>query len=119
MTKAAEKKASAKEPVDNSMHYRDTEYPMRDKVFNAVVRRYGKKGNEWKSSDDIVWGGAIYHLWDFVPLLIFVYFVYFVTNWTYDKYGWFRAIVVLAIMVIIRLNAMTRKLDQINRRLER
>jgi hypothetical protein len=106
-----------KEPVDNTMHYRETEYPARDKVFNWVVRRYGLKGNKWKTSDDVIFGGVVYHVWDWIPILLFIYFVYFITTWVHDKYGLFRALVVLAIMVIMRLNAVVRKLDQINRRL--
>jgi hypothetical protein len=104
-----------KKPIDNSAHFKHTEYKFRDSLYNAIVRRYGAKGNAWQKSDTFVWSGAIYTVGDWIPALAFLYFVYFITNFTYAHYGWFKAITVLAVMALIRVNAMVRKLDQMIR----
>jgi hypothetical protein len=104
-----------KSPVDNSEHFRNTEYHLRDKVYNWLVRRYGQKGNVWQTSDTVVWQGAIYHVWPWIPALLFIYVTYFIANWTYEHYGMFRALTVLAVMMLIRVNTLVRKLDQLIR----
>jgi hypothetical protein len=105
--------------VDNSNYLRNTEYPMRDSIFNAVVKRYGVKGNHWKRSDDMVWGGALYHVLDYFFMILFVYFVYIVANFTYNRYGVFKAAMVIVVMALIRLNALIRKVDLTNRLLKK
>lgn len=107
-----------KEPVDNSAFLEHTEYPARDKVYNWIVMRYGEKGNPWKKSDTLVFYGFIYHLWDFIPSLLFIYFTYWIVNYSYVHYGWFKAITVLAVMFLFRVNALLRVQRQTNRLLK-
>lgn len=49
-----------KKPVDNTKYMKDTGQRFRDRIYNWVVARYGKKGNAWSTSDTVVWQGAIY-----------------------------------------------------------
>lgn len=99
-----------KEPVDNSKFVRHTEYPGRDAIFNAIVRRYGKKGNIWTKSDEFIWGGALYYVWDYFFALMFIYLVYWLATATYDRFGLFKAMMVVTAMTLLRINALVRKL---------
>jgi ABC-type protease/lipase transport system fused ATPase/permease subunit len=112
-------KKSKKMPVDNSEFYKSTEHPIRDHVYNGIVARYGKKGNKWEKSDTFVWGGAIYQLWDMFWIVVFIYIVWFIVTWTYDRYGMFKAIVTLAIFFLIRINSLVRQMAQANRYLKK
>jgi len=107
-----------KESVDNSKFYRMTEHKLKDKVFNLVVLRYGYKGNKWQKSDDFVWGGFIYYIVDYFWLLIFIYFIYAMGNLLYNKYGLWKAVMFVVVMVLIRLNSLIKKVDQTNRLLK-
>jgi hypothetical protein len=91
---------------------------MRDKVFNFLVKRYEKKNHVWKWHDDFIFGGFIYYIWDWIPMLLYIYVTYLVVNYTYGRYGWFRGILVLGVMVLIRINALIRKVDLTNRLLK-
>lgn len=99
-------------PVDNSLHFRHTDFPMRDKVFNGIVTRYGTKGNKWEKSDDQIWGGAIYFIWDWAMILVFIYFMWFMFNFMQKSYGDVHAIAFLLIMILFRLNIMIKKLSK-------
>jgi hypothetical protein len=87
-------------------------------VFNWIVSRYGEKGNKWNASDDFVWGGFLYHILDFVFLIVFVTFVYWMAGIIYERYGVFRGAAFLVVMVLIRLNSLIRKTDMNNRLLK-
>ena len=101
--------------VDNSIFYRTTDHAGRDIVFNWIVRRYERNGHVWKKSDGMVWGGALYHVLDYFWMLIFIYFVYVVANFMYDRYGIFKAGMVIVVMILIRFNSLIKKVDQTNR----
>jgi hypothetical protein len=101
--------------VDNSVHYRRTAYPRRDAVFNYVVKMYEKKGKVWQTSDDLVFGGFLYFWWDWFTVVMFLWFVYFVATWTYDRHGLFRGVAVIAVMALLRINALIREVRRTNK----
>jgi hypothetical protein len=108
-----------KEPVDNSEYFKHSEYPVRDSIFNAVVKRYGVKGNHWKRSDEFVWNGAIYYVWDYFLMVLFIWFTYWLATAMYDHYGLFKAMMVVVVMFLVRLNSLVRKVDLTNRLLRK
>jgi hypothetical protein len=125
MSEAVKQEEGTKQTFDENRYpFRQTEYPFRDKIFNNIVRRHlsdgkKKKGLPWTKSDDFVWGGSIYVVWDFIPQLLFLFFVYYIVNMTYDHYGWFKAITVLGVMVLIRVNSLIRQQQTTNRFLKK
>lgn len=96
-----------------------TEFPARDAIYNWIVRKYESKGKAWHRSDSIVFGGFLYHIWDWVPTLLFVYFTWLIVNYTYNTYGEFKAFVALGVMLIIRLNSIQRQVSLTNRLLKK
>lgn len=104
--------AEKKVPLDNSAHFRSTDHPMRDKVFNWIVARYGKKGNKWEKSDDVVFGQFIYTIWDWTVVLLFLYLMWFMFNFLRKQYDDVHAIGFLLIMILFRLNTMVKKLSK-------
>lgn len=104
-----------KPPVDNSEFYSLSEHKLKDMVFNAVVRRYGKNGHKWEKSDQFIWHGAIFVVIDYFWMLVFVYFVYIAGSFIYNKYGLWRGVLFICVMFLIRINSMVRKLDATNR----
>lgn len=105
-------------PVDNSKFYVTTDHHMRDQVYNWIIARYGKKGHPWTTSDKFVWYGAVYFVWDWIWLLIFIYFIYAMGNLLYNKYGLWKAVMFVVVMVLIRFNSLIKKVDQTNRLLK-
>ena len=101
-------RSEVKSAVDNSAHYMRSEHPKRDAVYNWIVRRYGEKGNGWGLSDTLVFKGAIFYVWPWIPDLAFVYLMYFILNWTYARYGFERLFVLAIVMLLFRLNALIR-----------
>lgn len=99
--------------VDNSSFYRHTDFKSRDRVFNWIVRRYERNGHPWKKSDEVVWGGSIYVIWDWAMILVFIYFLWFMFNFFQKRYGDVQAIAFLLIMVLFRLNILIRKVGSI------
>jgi hypothetical protein len=104
--------------IDNSASYRNTEHHFRDKVFNWFVRLYERKGKRWEGSDDFLFGGFIYVLWDLFASVVFVWIMYFLVNWVYDRYGLFRALSLIAVGLLLRINTMIRKLAHIEKTLQ-
>ena len=102
-----------KSVVDNSASFRHTDHPMRDRVFNWIVSRYGSKGNRWEKSDDRVWGGAIYHVWDFFTAILFIYLMWIIYNFSQRNYGDAHAIAFLLIMILFRINIAIKKLSRL------
>jgi len=99
--------------------YRQTEYPSRDAVFNWIVRRHLAAGKKpWRKSDDVVWGGFLYHVLDYIFLLIYIWFVWWIVTLMYDHFGMFKAVVTLSIFVLIRLNSLIRQAKLTNRLLQ-
>ena len=99
--------------------YRETEYPVRDAVFNWVVAKHLAAGKKpWRKSDDVVWGGALYHVLDFFFLVIYIWFVWWIVTLVYDKFGMFKAIVMLSIFALIRLNNIVKGVNLTNRLLK-
>lgn len=105
-------------PVDNSQHYKTTDYKLKDTIYNAIVKRYGKNGHVWKKSDTFVWEGSIYYVWDYFFIILFLYFVYLAGNYFYDHYGLWRAVMFVAVMFLLRINTLIRKVDKMNRLLK-
>jgi hypothetical protein len=101
--------------VDNSASFNHTEYPVRDGIYNSIVRRYGVNGHQWNKSDEIIWGGAIYQVADLGFTLLFLWVVYLVANSLYNHYGIFRAVAFLVVMGLLRINTLIRKVDFTNR----
>lgn len=99
--------------VDNSEHLRHTDFPMRDRVFNWIVKRYERNKHEWTKSDDAVWGGFIYFIWDWIVILAFLYLMWFIFNLLRKGYDDVHAIAFLLIMILFRLNVMIRKLSKV------
>jgi hypothetical protein len=104
-----------KEPVDNSEFYEHTAYPKRDKIYNAVVARYGKKGNLWTKSDTFIFYGFIYTIWDYFIMVLFLWLIYFAANFFYEKYGLWRAISFLFVVILIRINMLIRVQNKIDK----
>lgn len=117
---------------DNAQFYENSDHPMRDKLFNWVVERHsaaGKKrswtslyiwstmrdGLPWSASDQFIWHGMIYVVWDWIGMLIFLYIIYFLANYAYDHYGLFKAVAFLAVTCLIRLNTLIRLQKQNNK----
>ena len=103
-------------------HLRNTEFPIRDAIYNWLIVKHAKKNKPWTTtgffSDKIFWSAALDQAWPWVPTLLFIYFVYFIATFFYDHYGIFRAICVLTVMCIIRINALVRQTSYTNRLLK-
>jgi hypothetical protein len=110
-------RGSVKEPVDNAEFYEHSEFPRRDKIYNAIVARYGKKGNRWSKSDTFVWKGFIYHIWDYFWMVVFIYIIYWAANALYDHYGMWRAISFIFVVILIRINMLIRVQKKMDRTL--
>jgi hypothetical protein len=104
-----------KTPVDNSIHFKHTEYHLRDKLYNKIVARYGAKGNLWTSSDTFVFGGFLYFIWDYFIMVLFLWLIYFAANFFYEKYGLWRAISFLFVVILIRINMLIRVQNKIDK----
>lgn len=104
-----------KVPVDNSEFLRTTEFPLRDKIFNAIVRQYGRKGNPWKKSDGYVWGGAVYQLFTYVIWSIGLWLLWLLLRWTVDHKGVEYAILYVLALVFTQLIRVNTKLSKIDK----
>ena len=102
------------EKVDNSSSYRRTDFPMRDKVFNWLVRKYEAKGRKWGKSDDVIFGGAIYVIWDWCGILLFLYVMWLLFNFSRKHYDDVHAIAFLMVMILWRLNILIRKVGKLS-----
>jgi hypothetical protein len=103
--------------VDNSEFYQESEFPLKDKVFNWIVRRYERNGHEWKRSDDIVWRGSIYHVFDFFWMCLIVWLLIWSISLVYNRFGMFRALQSIMVIVLLRLAMISRKVSLLNRQL--
>lgn len=104
-----------KAPVDNSKSYRFTEHPFRDKVFNAIVARYGKKGNLWEKSDDFVWGNGIYVVWDYFWWLFLIGAIWWVLSLIQKHQGWEHAALLVGVLIFVQLMRVNRALRKIDK----
>lgn len=104
-----------KMPIDNSEFYKHTDSPARDVVFNAIVKRYGVKGNAWEKSDGVVWGGAIYVVSSYFGYMLIVALLWWLLSATIRLQGDTHAILLMLILMFIqllRMNATLRKIDK-------
>lgn len=106
-------------PDEYKVHLRHSEYPFRDAIYNWLVTKHAQKGKSWSTegffSDRVFWNATLDQVWPWVPVLLFIYLVYFLASWTFDNYGMFKAILVVAVMVIIRVNALVRQVTYTNK----
>jgi len=109
-------------PEEYQKEIRHSEFPMRDVVYNWLVAKYAKKGKVWTTkgifSDRVFFNALLDQAWPWVPTLLFIYVVYFLASWAFSRYGIFKAILVVAVMVIIRINALVRQVSYTNRLLK-
>jgi len=109
-------------PQEYEKELRSSEFPFRDAIYNWFVTTYAKRGKPWTTkgffSDKVFFNALLDQVWPWVPTLLFIYLVYFLATWTYDHYGIFRAICVLTVMCIIRVNALVRQVTYTNKLLK-
>lgn len=104
-----------KERVDNSQFYKHTDSPMRDRVFNFVVRRYEKNGHVWEKSDEVVWAGSVYVVASYFGYLALIGLLWWILNATIKYQGADHAVLLMLILVfvqLLRVNATMRKIDR-------
>ena len=98
-------------PVDNSEYYERSAYPIKDKVFNAVVRLYERRGKRWQLSDTIVWRGSIYFVFDFFFMLLIIWLIVWGITFVYEKYGMFNALRSAIVIILLRLAMISRNVN--------
>jgi hypothetical protein len=102
-----------KKPVDNSKHYQKTEHRVKDLMFNKLVDRYSAKGNEWETSDTVVWKGAVYVIPDIasyiIQLLFFWWLAMIAIKYRGDGDPTYGVIMVL-VFILIRLAMILKQL---------
>lgn len=114
--KHSDAKLYKKPPVDNSAHYKETDHKIKDKIYNATVRRYGKKGNRWTFSDTIVWSGFIYEVPAWVGYVAQFWLFWYLAHLYTDRNGGDPAygLVFLGVLIIIRMAMLSRQLTRTN-----
>jgi hypothetical protein len=104
-----------KERVDNSQFYKHTDSPLRDKIFNAIVKRYEKNGHVWEKSDDVVWGGTIYVVASYFGYTALGGLLWWLLNATVKYQGADHAVLLMLILIflqLLRVNTIMRKVDR-------
>jgi len=106
-------------PAEYEKELRSTPFPFRDAVYNAILTQHAKRGKSWTTrgffSDKLFWTALLDQVWPWVPSLLFIYAMYIIAAYTYDHYGLFKAVTVIAVMGLIRLNALVRQVSYTNR----
>lgn len=104
-----------REPVDNSMHFKNTDSLLRDKVYNWIVRKYGKNGHPWLKVDTILWTGFLYTIVGMIGYLIVIGALWWFLGKTIEYSGPEKAVLLMLILMfvqLLRMNAMLRKIDK-------
>jgi hypothetical protein len=106
-------------PEEYVKHLRVSAYPFRDAIYNALVKLHARKGKPWTTegffSDKLFWNTFLDQVWSWIPSLAFIYLMYIVATYTFDKYGLFRAVTVIAVLVLVRVNSVIRQISLTNR----
>ena len=109
-------------PEEYKKELRLSPFPFRDAVYNAILTLHAKRGKPWTTqgffSDRMFWTALLDQLWPWIPSIVFIYLMYLVAGYTYDHYGLFRGVTVVAVMCIIRLNSLVRQVTYSNKLLE-
>lgn len=109
-------------PKEYEVEMRRSEYSFRDSVYNAMLTAHAKRGKPWTTSgffnDRLFWNFLLDEVWAWVPSLLFIYVMYFVASWTYDHYGVYRAVILIAVMMAFRLNVLIRQVTFTNKLLK-
>lgn len=91
-------------------------YPLRDYCFNWVVARYKRNNHPWKQSDNVIFRGFFYNVVDYISLLLYLAFFWWLITATQRHFGDFKAIMVALAFIIIRLNLIARNLNKLNKK---
>lgn len=109
-------------PEEYRKELRNSPFPFRDAIYNAMVKAHAKRGKPWTTeglfSDKVFWNFGLDQIWSWVPSLIFIYLMYWISAYTYDHFGLFKAATVLVVMMTLRLNALVRQQSYTNRLLK-
>jgi len=95
----------------------NTGQPLKDKVFDWVVRRYEKKGLAWRESDQKIFSGFIYGVGGYFSALLFFAFFGFLFYQTNKLYGFERAVLLALLMILFRVNILIKQIVILNRKL--
>lgn len=95
---------------------KSTGAPIRDKLFNFVLRRYRKFNHPWKKSDQAIWYNVIYHIGDFIGILFFFWIMWLLTNYSLKKYGEWRTLFYLIIIFMFRINILIQQISALNKK---
>jgi hypothetical protein len=112
--------AGAKKPIDNSAHYKHSGHKLKDRIYNSIIDRYGKKGNPWKTSDAIVWGGTVYELPTIFGYIIQVAFFWWLATLAIKRYDGDTnyGIMMLLILALWRIGMLLKQVTVAREELE-
>jgi len=94
----------------------NTGQPIRDKIFNFVVARYKKFNHLWRKSDQRIWGNSIFVVVDYIWLLVWIGALWLVINGSLKRVGFEKTVFVVAMIFLIRINALVKQLVKLNRK---
>lgn len=111
-----------KNPVDNSVHHRKTEFLLKDRLYNRIVDRYGVKGNPWQTSDSFVWRGSIYELPSLVGYVVQILFFWWLAMLAIRFKGDgdpLYGVIAIAVFILVRLAMILKQLVAQRKELEK
>ena len=95
---------------------KNTGQPIKDQIFNWVVHRYKKNNHEWHISDDKIFNGFIYGVLGYLGYVIFFALMWWIISITQKKWGDMKALFVVLLIILVRLNIMIKQLVTLNRK---
>ena len=90
--------------------------PLRDKMYNFVVKRYKKNNHVWRQSDERIWKNSIYVVLDYIWLLCWIGILWLIINGSLKRVGFEKTVFVVAMIFLIRINALVKQLVKLNRK---
>lgn len=103
--------------VNASFKEGSTGHPLKEKLYNGIVDRYSKHGNEFTFSDRFVWKGAVWVLPEIFGYIIFFTIFLYLASFSFKRYGDARTIVFFILLLIWRVQVGVKQLNQINKKL--
>jgi len=96
--------------------FANTGAKIKDGIFNFILRRYKKFKHPWKRSDEAVWRRSIYLLGDLIGILFFFWIMWVLINFSLKRYGEWRTLFYVIILVIFRINMLIQQIGKLNKK---
>jgi hypothetical protein len=90
--------------------------PIRDRIFNWILKRYEKFHHPWRKSDDIIWRGVVNIMGELIGVLFFFWIMWLLINYSLKKYGEWRTLFYIILLVTFRINILIQQIGKLNKK---